>query len=73
MCWAIGEGVGKWVGGYQQGIYMPLEALFLVVISSKYSSSSSSSYPFYSPLSSTEGWTCLTSLLLRRPLHSERF
>ena len=36
-------------------------------------SSSSSSYPFYSPLSSTEGWTCLTSLLLRRPLHSERF
>ena len=35
--------------------------------------SSSSSYPFYSPLSSTEGWTCLTSLLLRRPLHSELF
>ena len=34
---------------------------------------SSSSYPFYSLLSSTEGWTCLTSLLLRRPLHSDRF
>ena len=34
---------------------------------------SSSSYPFYSLLSSTEGWTCLTSLLLRRPFHSERF
>ena len=32
--------------------------------------SSSSSYPIYSPLSSTEGWTCLTSLLLRRPFHS---
>ena len=29
---------------------------FLIIISS---------YPFYSPLSSTEGWTCLTSLLLR--------